>query len=291
MNTKKIFSEIINKLTSKYSIKSKLIPTYRFIENDKYLYIILRLIKNTEYNPYNDKDIYFSITLDDKFPESFPLVKCITNFSFPSLYDNSDLYKSIIHFKEINIKMKKEEPFMILEQIILGLTPFLEKVKINQEKKVLIYYGEYLLDEIYDINDFLGSKTNEFFRVNLISKGNKFQKYIILTDIYFLLFDPVPDVFNFAKLIFYTDIRSFEKIKELENEKIITYEYKNKNKNKVIKLCFELEEKYEDFLIGKNTRIDKLKYNIIAEKNGEDNINNDSNIKKFQLSKSFEYEL
>ena len=67
------------------------------------------------------------------------------------------------------------------------------------------------------------------------------------------------------------------------------YEYKNKNK--IIKLCFELEEKYEDFLIGKNKRIDKLKYNIIAEKNGEDNINNDANIKKFQLSKSFEYEL
>ena len=153
----------------------------------------------------------------------------------------------------------------------------------------MIYYGEYLLDEIYDINDFLGSQTNEFFRVNLISKGNKFQKYIILTDIYFLLFDPVQDVFNFAKLIFYTDIRSFEKIKELKNEKIIIYEYKNKNK--IIKLCCELEEKYEDFLIGKNKRIDKLKYNIIAEKNGEDNINNDANIKKFQLSKSFEYEL
>ena len=158
MSSNKIFSEIINQLTSKYSIKSKLIPTYRFIENDKYLYIIIRLIKNTEYNPYKDFDIYFSITLDNKFPESLPIVKCITNFSFPNLFDNSDLYKSILLFHINEVINKKENPFSILEEIILGLKPFLEKVKKNEEENTFYYYGEYILDEIYDINGFFRLK-------------------------------------------------------------------------------------------------------------------------------------
>ena len=39
MSQNKIFSEIIKELIPKYYIESKLIPTYRYIENDKYLYI------------------------------------------------------------------------------------------------------------------------------------------------------------------------------------------------------------------------------------------------------------
>ncbi len=255
MSTNKIFYEITNQLTSKYSIKSKLIPSYRFIENDKYLYIIIRLIKNTEYNPYKDLDIYFSITLDDKFPESLPIVKCLTNFSFPSLYDNSDLYKSICLFKISDTIKKEEEPFSILEEVISGLTPFLEKVKKNEEEKTFFYYGEYLLDEIYDINGFFSSQKNEFFRVNQNIKGEKLNKYIILTDVYILLFDPVPDVFNYAKLIFFADIMSLNEVKEEKNEKnekLIHLEFNDNNKNKDIKLSFQFEKKYYYFINNKN---------------------------------------
>jgi len=291
MSTNKIFYEIINQLLPKYSIKSKIIPTYRFIENDKYLYIIIRLIKNTEYNPYKDLDIYFSITLNDKFPESLPIVKCITNFSFPTLNDNSDLYKSICLF-QISDKIKKEEEyFSILEEVILGLTPFLEKIKKNEEENTFFYYGEYLLDEIYDINGFFSSQKNEFFRVNQIIKGNKLIKYIILTDVYLLLFDPVPDVFNYAKLIFFADIMYLNDIKEEKNEKLIYLEFNESDKN--IKLCFQFEKKYDEFINGKNERINELKskYKIFNLKDEENNINNTYNTKGFQISKSFDSEL
>ena len=119
----KIFSEIINQLTSKYSIDQKLIPTYRFIENDKYLYIVLKFFKNTEYNPYTDKDLYFSITLDDKFPQSFPVVKSLSNFSFPSLYDNSDLYRNILLFQIVPNRK---------------LVNAIKKMGKNQKKKVVV---------------------------------------------------------------------------------------------------------------------------------------------------------
>ena len=279
----------------KYYIESKLIPTYRYIENDKYLYIIIRLIKNKEYNPYDNIDIYFSITLDDKFPESLPQVKCLTNFSFPSLFDNSDLYKEIVSFKENKIK---DEPFIILEEIILGLKPFLEKIKKNEDENNFYYYGEYVLNEIYDINNFFSSQKNEFFRVNQIIKGNKFKKYIVLNDVYFLLFDPVPDVFNYAKLIFFCDIMLLDNIKEKQNENIINISI-NDNKNNInnindgINLCFEFEKKYDEFIIGKNRRINKLKnkYKIFNLKDDKDNKNIDYNTKGFKISKTYESDL
>ena len=299
MSQNKIFSEIINQLISKYSIDQKLIPTYRFIENDKYLYIIIRLIKNTEYNPYQN-DIYFSITLNDKFPESLPIVKCLTNFSFPNLYDNSDLYKNIILFRITDNIIKKEDPFLILEDIILGLKPFLEEIKKNEEKNKFVYYGDYILDEIYDINDFFSSQKNEFFRANQIMKENKIKKYIILNDVYFLLFDPVPDVFNYAKLIFFCDIMILNNINENNNEKKIYLEIKDEknNKNDNIKLCFEFDQKFNEFLKGKNDRINKLKnkYKLTISKNDINEINeagdiDDYNTKGFQISKSFVSEL
>ena len=299
MSQNKIFSEIINQLTSKYSIDQKLIPTYRFIENDKYLYIIIRLIKNTEYNPYQN-DIYFSITLNDKFPESLPIVKCLTNFSFPNLYDNSDLYKNIILFRITDNIIKKEDPFLVLEDIILGLKPFLEEIKKNEEKNIFFYYGDYILDEIYDINDFFSSQKNEFFRANQIMKENKIKKYIILNDVYFLLFDPVPDVFNYAKLIFFCDIMILNNINENNNEKKIYLEIKDEknNKNDNIKLCFEFDQKFNEFLKGKNDRINKLKnkYKLTISKNDINEINeagdiDDYNTKGFQISKSFVSEL
>jgi ubiquitin-protein ligase len=299
MSQNKIFSEIINQLTSKYSIDQKLIPTYRFIENDKYLYIIIRLIRNTEYNPYQN-DIYFSITLNDKFPESLPIVKCLTNFSYPNLYDNSDLYKNIILFRITDNIIKKEDPFLILEDIILGLKPFLEEIKKNEEKNKFFYYGDYILDEIYDINDFFSSQKNEFFRANQIMKENKIKKYIILNDVYFLLFDPVPDVFNYAKLIFFCDIMILNNINENNNEKKIYLEIKDEknNKNDNIKLCFEFDQKFNEFLKGKNDRINKLKnkYKLTISKNDINEINeagdiDDYNTKGFQISKSFVSEL
>ena len=292
MSQNKIFSEIIKELIQKYYIESKLIPTYRYIENDKYLYIIIRLIKDNEYNPYKNIDINFSITLDDKFPESLPQVKCLTNFSFPSLFDNSDLYKEVVSFKENKIK---DEPFIIIEEIILGLKPFLEKIKKNEEENNFYYYGEYILDEIYDINSFFSSQKNEFFRVNQIIKDNKYKKYIVLNDVYLLLFDPVPDVFNYAKLIFFCDIMFLDNVKESKNENIININI-NENKNNIndgINLCFEFEKKYDEFIKGKNNRIDKLKnkYKIFNSKDDKDNNNTDYNTKGFKISKTYELDL
>ena len=285
MNHKEVFSTIINKLLSKYSIKSKLIPTFRFLDNGKTLYIILKFKRKTEYNIYELNDLYFSITLDDKFPDVLPYVRALSSFSFPSLYDNSNLYHSILLFKESNINSKNKDPSLIIDDIISGIPLFLQNIKKNEENKIFYYYGEYFLDEIYDINDYLSDENLKLYRTSQIVKKNEFKRFIILNDVYFLLFDPLPDSNNYAKLVFMSDILLLNDAKKDENGKIVHFEWKN-NKNEDIKMTFKFEEKFfNEFLSMKRFKINKLLSHY------DMNSNNNYNTNGFQISKSFEFEI
>ena len=285
MNHKEVFSTLINKLLSKYSIKSKLIPTFRFLDNGKTLYIILKFKRKTEYNIYELNDLYFSITLDDKFPDVLPYVRALSSFSFPSLYDNSNLYHSILLFKESNINSKNKDPSLIIDDIISGIPLFLQNIKKNEENKIFYYYGEYFLDEIYDINDYLSDENLKLYRTSQIVKKNEFKRFIILNDVYFLLFDPLPDSNNYAKLVFMSDILLLNDAKKDENGKIVHFEWKN-NKNEDIKMTFKFEEKFfNEFLSMKRFKINKLLSHY------DMNSNNNYNTNGFQISKSFEFEI
>ena len=285
MNHKEVFSTIINKLLSKYSIKSKLIPTFRFLDKGKTLYIILKFKRKTEYNIYELNDLYFSITLDDKFPDVLPYVRALSSFSFPSLYDNSNLYHSILLFKESNINSKNKDPSLIIDDIISGIPLFLQNIKKNEENKIFYYYGEYFLDEIYDINDYLSDENLKLYRTSQIVKKNEFKRFIILNDVYFLLFDPLPDSNNYAKLVFMSDILLLNDAKKDENGKIVHFEWKN-NKNEDIKMNFKFEEKFfNEFLSMKRFKIKKLLSHY------DMNSNNNYNTNGFQISKSFEFEI
>ena len=305
MSQNELFQTIINKLTSKYSIKSKIIPTFRYIDNDKSLYIILKYKRKTEYNIFQSIDIFFSITLDEKFPEVPPYVRALTYFSYPNLYDNSNLYNSIILFKDSNIFLKQKNPFLIIEDIILGIPLFLQNIKSNEEKKAFYYYGEYSLNDIYDINEFFFNEQNlQFFRVKQIINNNEFKRYIILNDVYFLLFDPIPDSNNYAKLVFISDLLLLENSKKDKKEKLINFEWKNNN-NEIIKMTFKFEEtKFNEFIIIKRHKMDKLintyhlrERNVINDNNDMNKIKNNLNYNYnyntvgFQISKSFECEL
>ena len=285
MNHKEVFSTIINKLLSKYSIKSKLIPTFRFLDKGKTLYIILKFKRKTEYNIYELNDLYFSITLDDKFPDVLPYVRALSSFSFPSLYDNSNLYHSILLFKESNINSKNKDPSLIIDDIISGIPLFLQNIKKNEENKIFYYYGEYFLDEIYDINDYLSDENLKLYRTSQIVKKNEFKRFIILNDVYFLLFDPLPDSNNYAKLVFMSDILLLNDAKKDENGKIVHFEWKN-NKNEDIKMTFKFEQKFfNEFLRKKHFKINNLLSHY------DMNSNNNYNTNGFQISKSFEFEI
>ena len=294
MNQKVLFSKIINVLSTKYSIQSKLIPTYRYIDNNKSLYIILRYIKNTELNIHKIKDIFFSIKIDENFPKVQPYIRTLTNFSFPSLNDNSNLYYNLIHNKDDHLNILNEKDGLsFIEKIIDSIPLFIKKILTYENEKKFCYLGKYIMDEIYDMNDFFSSETISFYRAELVTKDNSsFKKYIILNDVYFLVFDPVPNSNNYGKLILQIDILLLNKFKENKDENSFNFEL-IKDNQKILKLKLRFDNKYKEFISSKNIKILNLtkKYNLNVDDYNLKETNSKNEKKQFIISKSFEYDI
>lgn len=241
--------EIIKKSISKTFIKKRILHII-FKRNYKDNSLFLQLIykKNTDLNPMS-YDLTFSLHLDADYPKSIPQIKALTHFSFPTVFDNRNLIFSIINHNWVNknnmrdmADMKEVHLIEPIEEIILSIPKFLSRLIENTNNKILVYYGDYKIDMIYDINDFIVNTDLDFFKVCQYLKPKKVdeekvrkERYIVITDIYFLLFDVVPTSKNLAKLLFWGDIRQIVTCKgnsfssETESETLIL-EWKNNNK-------------------------------------------------------------
>jgi ubiquitin-protein ligase len=166
------------------------------------LNITITYKKYTELNPLSS-NLNFSLLVNENNPDIIPYVRCLTDFYFPSICDNRNLLYSIINHNWVEESK--------IEEIIEKIPGFLYRVIENTNSKVLVYYGDYYIDRIYDMNDFNINQNIDFYKVkdSVFKKGKNIEKprYIILTDIYFLMFDPVPVSKNLAKLIFWGDVR------------------------------------------------------------------------------------
>jgi len=143
------------------------------------------------------------------------------------------------------------------------------RVKENSFLNTLVYYGDYILDKIYDINDFIINVNVNLvrcFQYSLNSKSSikqKKERYIILTDIYFLVFDPLDKNKNLAKLLFWGDIRQMSNFRcdEIVEEKCdsLILEWKNGNQ---IQITFELTFKdlnIKEFMELSLSKIENIK--------------------------------
>jgi hypothetical protein len=160
----------------------------------------------------------------------------------------------------------------------------------NSSMKILVYYGEYKIDEIYNMNDFTVNEYINFFKCFQIIEDDKNKKkerikkerYIILTDIYFLLFEPLEKKKNFGTLLFWGDIRQLANSKneeilyEKEKKNILMLEWKSGSEVKVsFDIIFKDIKEFEDI---SSQKIDKLtsKYNMFQDdiwKSDEEHIN------------------
>ena len=276
-----IFESITSKLTE-YIKKDVLIPTYRYINKDKNLYILFLLKHSTEINPFKGMDFYFSITLNENYPNSEPYVRCLSNFCNPTLFDNRNLNSSIINHKYIH--KDKDDNFKPIEEIVLNLPNFIKKVKENIDNQNLIYYGDYIIDDIYDLNDFLVNAQINFYRVEQVLKNKSIQRYVIITEIYFLFFDPAPDSKNLAKLLFIGDIRQLTKRSinktENENQSILSFSYTGKKENEMINFELLMDNNYLTEMLNETDR--KIKYLQTNYKIFGDNENDILNEKDFK---------
>jgi hypothetical protein len=156
----------------------------------------------------------------------------------PTLFDNRNLLLSIIQ--------KNWGENSLIDEIIEKIPNFITRVLENQDNKILVYYGDYYIDKIYDMNEFMTNRDLWFFKVKDVkySKNKKVEKerFIILTDIYFLLFEPIPNKKNFSKLVFWGDVRQIASSKGSSTDSgLIELEWKG-DANSYIKFSFIFED-------------------------------------------------
>ena len=220
-NEKKINS-FINKIKQKYNhsenfddinihISGKILY---YVNNLTIILLTYKIPKNHENNIFQ-KDIIFSFEFIDK---KVPYIKAMSNFIYPTLFDGRNFFYFLTNnCNYIFNKEKLEECEKIIDDIMNGINKLIENLKENLEIKVLIYYGDYTLNHEYLINDFLVNKTLiNFFRIhdinnlfclntiknaNINNNKNNNLKYIIITQLYFLVFEPIKSNKSHAKLI------------------------------------------------------------------------------------------
>ena len=224
-------------------------------------------------NKINKKEYNFTIILN-KDNKIFPKIFCQSldifgNDKKINIIDRRDLFFSIIekNYNYKNIIIIE----LLFEIIIIKIPEFVNKIFFYEENKVLVYYGKYYLNEIYNINDFVSNKNLLFYKVMTYKEKNFTQlniKYIIISDFHILFFDLINDKpKNICKLIFVGEIykiNSFERLEENNINNIIINDENNGiniSQNKI----------YIDWISNDNVE-NKFILSIIYDNNKKENI-------------------
>ena len=228
-NDIEIFIEKISlKLTVLYKLYISGKILYYFQAEGDIIYFVIEICKDTDTNPFEANFI-----IDLQFiPKKKPLINFRKDCFIPSLCDNRNFFDCFVKndFIYDNNLTKLEK---IMEEIIHGgIKNFLYCLKENIEYNTFVYYGDYELKELYNINDFLqNSDLIKFYRVNHIYNSEIEEKYFIITQLYFLILIPKKDDKSFAELIFK------EKLREININ--LKKTFNNKFKKDTILLIFE----------------------------------------------------
>ena len=231
---KEMYSIIEDKISQIYLQRGTLNTTFKLLHLSQSLLISLTYKKNTQFNPY-PFHIKFRIEITKTYPCTPPEVLCYTTFCYPSLCDRRDLLYSILTHNWVEVIEKKSKLSEPIEEIVKKIPEFLYKLKENEENYILVYFGMYNINRLYDINDFLvNTKISLYKTFHISSRNNAIIKfrYLLITDIYVLLFDMINDKKrNLGKLVFIGDIRQISFLSKHD------YKRKFNNNNNDKELC------------------------------------------------------
>ena len=245
------------------------------------------IYKETEINPFTS-DVIIDLEL---IPGEIPYARIRSDFTLPSLYDNRNFYYCLTNEHEFIYNPQEIDALekLLTEISTTGIENFLFCIKENFQINTFIFYGEYKLQYVYNMNDFLeNSKLIKFYRINQIfEKGKEIEeRYIIVTQLYILVFKPLEDDKSFAKLIFFKMLKNVSfNYKKAFNKKLncvclllyiqdvktpngktyeIEFSFIDRSRPPVVKSNDEEEEEEED---DKETNIN---VNVIKENKEED---------------------
>jgi hypothetical protein len=209
------FIEKISKILSvdkKIKISGKILHYLSIEKNENFeknINFTFYIFKETEINPFTS-DVIIDLEL---IPGEIPYARIRSDFALPSLYDNRNFYYCLTNEHEF---IYNPDEIDALEKLLseiskTGIENFLFCIKENLQINTFIFYGEYKLQYVYNMNDFLENfKLIKFYRINQIfDKGKEIEeKYIIVTQLYILIFKPLEDDKSFAKLIFFKMLKN-----------------------------------------------------------------------------------
>ena len=224
----------LKKITSTFTKESIIYVTskrlYYSSSKGDILYFLLEICPQSELNPFNE-----TLLIDiELIQNKKPYVKIRKNFLAPSLYDNRNYFLCVTEKDEYTFDINKlNDLYLILKYIFeTGIKNFLFCLKESILFDTFIFYGDYELNEFYNINEFLeNKKTIRLFRINQVYEKYTEEKYIILTELYLLVLNPKETDKSLAKLIFK------EKLRDINiNSKI---SFNKKIKRKTLKLIIQ----------------------------------------------------
>ena len=161
------------------------------------------LYKSTEINPF-EADIEISIEFIEN---EAPYVQIMTNFLEPTLYDIKNYFLCLSKKKDYIFQSKYMGKCQIVFlEIISNMQIFLYHLYNCELFKTFVYFGEYNMNHIYHINNFLqNNEIIDFFRINRIDNEKFYEKilYIIITELHLIVFEPNDNNKSLCKILFY----------------------------------------------------------------------------------------
>ena len=213
-------------------------------------YLIDIIIPHNLIDPSIFKDeICFVLSIQgDKYPYIPPKLFCTTQFCFPSFSDGRDLLEVIF-----NEKWTENSKLMT----ILVLIP--QFIKEYFTRGDIIYIGKYYLGEKYDLKILERSNYDmKHVKENIIINGNwtKFPRLLLISDVYFLLFEQEKWNKNKLTLVFWAAINSILIIRKILVNKMVFIHWKQQGTSDPYEMCLSID-KGEEIV---NKLLEKMQY-------------------------------
>ena len=222
----------------------------------------------------SEMSIEFQLIIDANSLKLMPKLYCVSPFCYPHFADGRDL------FNELRSSKNPQKNYW-LENL---LSDILEFIKINYERGGLSFFGNYYLGTKYDLRLLQkGCETILNVRENLVINGKslKINRVLVLSDVYFLLFEQEKWYKNNLTLLFWSSISNIQKIQKVKDSRTIILQWTQKEKETYpMSLTLPQRDIFIENLLEKMHH-----FGMVYDVTKMDNTNKNKNIDKKKLKK------
>ena len=195
----------------------------------------------------SEMSIEFLLIVDLFKPKFFPKLYCISPYCYPHFADGRDIFQELPSAKN----PKKSFNFSNI------LSEILEFIKANFQKGGLYFFGKHYLGGKYDLRMLKKGCDNKnifYVKENLMlnGKSSKLNRLLILSDVYFLMFEQEKWYKNNLILIFWSSISNIQKIQKVKDSKTLILQWSQKEKETyLMSLTINQRDDFIDILLKK----------------------------------------